>query len=296
MAPFFILQCAQQMLRALANCAVLCNNKITVKGGLRVRCGISTSCFYPDETSDALVTLQKAGVQQVEIFLNTFSELEPAYVEKLQALLAAAHTEVLALHPFTSSMETFFFASMYEGRMADGIQLYSRYFDACRTLGIPKTVFHGDYRQTPFPFRRHCENYLRLRELAARSGVELCQENVVRCKCGTPDYIARLREYTHDDVSFVLDVKQMHRAEVPAQQMLDVMQGKISHLHLSDYTPLSDCVAPGAGEMDYHALFSALKKQGFCGSMVVELYRYGFKDVDELTRACRFVEECYAGA
>ena len=67
--------------------------------------------------------------------------------------------------------------------LEDGLRIYRRYFEVCRVLGIPRVVFHGDYRQTPFPFQRHCENYLLLRRTAREYGVDFCQENVVRCKC-----------------------------------------------------------------------------------------------------------------
>ncbi|MFQ9680998.1 MAG: hypothetical protein ACLRZH_13785 [Ruthenibacterium lactatiformans] len=80
--------------------------------------------------------------------------------------------------------------------MEDGLRIYRRYFEVCRVLGIPRVVFHGDYRQTPFPFQRHCENYLLLRRTAREYGVDFCQENVVRCKCGLPEYVRQMREYT----------------------------------------------------------------------------------------------------
>ena len=119
-----------------------------------MQCGISTSCFYPQETAEALSALRGAGVETVEIFLNTFSELELSYTERLRSVLQDAGMRAAALHPFTSGMETFFFASEYGGRLEDGLRIYRRYFEVCRVLGIPRVVFHGDYSQTPFPFLR----------------------------------------------------------------------------------------------------------------------------------------------
>ena len=188
-----------------------------------MQCGISTSCFYPQETAEALSALRGAGVETVEIFLNTFSELELSYTERLRSVLQDAGMRAAALHPFTSGMETFFFASEYGGRLEDGLRIYRRYFEVCRVLGIPRVVFHGDYRQTPFLFQRHCENYLLLRRTAREYGVDFCQENVVRCKCGLPEYVRQMREYTGDDVSFVLDVKQQRRAGVQLEEMLDAI-------------------------------------------------------------------------
>ncbi len=254
-------------------------------------CGVSTSCFYPMETIKSLQTLQNAQIDNVEIFLNTFSELEDDYMNALRTCLMKNNTQVVSLHPFTSSMETFFFASLYETRVTDGLQLYRRYFDACRKLGAKRFVFHGDYKQTSFSFRQHCKNYSLLRKTAAEYGVEFCQENVVRCKCGTPDYIRRMREYTQDDVSFVLDVKQMRRANVSLNDMLDAMQNKISHVHISDESTVSDCVVPGQGNFDFDTLFSRLQKDGFAGDFIIELYRGNFNGIEDLTQGCAFLNQ-----
>ena len=55
------------------DCAII---RAIKRGVLTMQCGISTSCFYPQETAEALSALRGAGVETVEIFLNTFSELE----------------------------------------------------------------------------------------------------------------------------------------------------------------------------------------------------------------------------
>lgn len=261
-----------------------------------MHCGISTACFYPQDTAGALELLCGAGVKTTEIFLNTFSELQPEYVSRLEEILSAANTCVAALHPFSSMLETFFFASDYQNRLQDGLSLYRRYFEVCRILHIPRVVFHGDYVQTPFPFARHCEKYLLLRRTAREYGVELCQENVVRCKCGRPEYILQMREYTGDDVSFVLDVKQMRRAGVPLAEMMCAMRGKIAHVHLSDAVPENDCVAPGRGDFPFEALFRELRETGFSGEMMIELYRGGFSTLEELQKAAAQMERMYAGS
>ena len=107
----------------------------------------------------------------------------------------------------------------------------------------------------------------------------------MRCKCGLPEYVRQMREYTGDDVSFVLDVKQQRRAGVQLEEMLDAMRGKIAHVHLSDYTQQNDCTAPGTGGL-------AL---GFAGDIIIELYRSGFSSMDELLASAAMVNKIYAG-
>lgn len=245
-------------------------------------CGISTACFYPMETQQSLSLLLDAGVDEVEIFLNSYCEVEPDYYNALVRCVQEHGARVSAVHPFTSGMESFFFASSYEARMRDGLEFYKKYFTVCQKLNAPLLVFHGDFLQTPFSFARHCEHFARLRDAGRSYGVELCQENVARCKCGKPDYIRKMREVLHDDVNFVLDVKQMRRADAAFDDMLDAMRGKIRHLHLSDETSVADCAVPGQGSFDFAALLDALRKQSVAPSAVIELYRGDFTNLEAL--------------
>lgn len=48
-----------------------------------MRIGASTACLYPMETEKAVATLIENGFRIIEIFFNSFSELEPEYLEKL---------------------------------------------------------------------------------------------------------------------------------------------------------------------------------------------------------------------
>ncbi|NLS86232.1 MAG: sugar phosphate isomerase/epimerase [Ruminococcaceae bacterium] len=259
-----------------------------------MKSGVSTSCLYPLETAQALTEVQNAGVENVEIFLNTYSELEPPYIETLVRTAQEKNTNVLAVHPFSCSMESFFFATDYPLRQKDGFAFYEKYFIAAKALGAKLFVFHGDYTKTPFPFKKHCENIVHLRELAREYGVEFCQENVARCKCGRIDYIKRMREYTNDDISFVLDVKQARRAKQDPLEMIDAMSGKIAHIHMSDETEFCDCALPGEGCFDTGAFFKQLIKSGFDGSIVTELYRGDFKEVAQLAQSVSYINEQFA--
>ncbi len=259
-----------------------------------MKCGVSTSCLYPLETAKALEELQNAGIGNVEIFLNTYSELEAPYIEMLAQALKSKDTTALSLHPFSCSMESFFFSTDYISRQKDGFAFYEKYFAAAKTLGAKIFVFHGDYLKTPFPFKKHCENILRLRELAREHGIEFCQENVERCKCGRIDYIKRMREYTHDDISFVLDVKQARRAKQDIFEMVDAMSGRIAHIHMSDEKEFCDCALPGMGSFDTKAFFDCLIKSGFDGSIVTELYRGDFKTVQQLADSASYINRQFA--
>ncbi|MEG2036994.1 MAG: hypothetical protein RRZ93_03305, partial [Ruthenibacterium sp.] len=56
--------------------------------------GVSTSCFYPMETMQALSVLQQANIGTAEIFLNTFSELSSEYLEKMRGQIKQGSTRI----------------------------------------------------------------------------------------------------------------------------------------------------------------------------------------------------------
>ena len=79
------------------------------------------------------------------------------------------------------------------------------------------------------------------------------------------------------------------------EEMLDAMRGKIVHVHLSDYTQQNDCTAPGTGGLALEPFFRELRRGGFAGDIIIELYRSGFSSMDELLASAAMVNKIYAG-
>ena len=52
-----------------------------------MECGVSTACFYPEETLEGLKHLGHLNVSIAEVFLNTARELTPAYANALSLIL-----------------------------------------------------------------------------------------------------------------------------------------------------------------------------------------------------------------
>lgn len=254
--------------------------------------GASSSCFYPMHTERAAQLLQDAGFPVIELFLNAVCELEPSYTAALRRQLAQTGTRVISFHPFSSSMEPYYFATDYDRRSADGMELYRRLFDCAAGYGARFFNFHGDLKATPYPFERYCEKFLQLSRLAAQYGLTLCQENVARCKCGGIDNILQMRRLLGDEVHFTLDLKQALRSGANLFEMARAMGPALCHLHLSDHAPGRDCLAPGCGEFDFVRLFAQLAAGGYGGDAVIELYRDNFGDLAELCGAAGYLRRC----
>ena len=64
--------------------------------------GISTACFYPMLTENALTLLTQAGMKTVEIFVNAAQETTPQFTQKLRSICDQTGTAVSSIHPFSS--------------------------------------------------------------------------------------------------------------------------------------------------------------------------------------------------
>ncbi len=258
-----------------------------------MRCGISTSCFFPKDTLQSLEEVIKSGAPVTEIFLNTFSEIEPEYIKKLYQCVQKSGIEVVAFHPFSSMLDGFFFASTYKRRYYDGETLYRRYFEICRQFGAKKLVFHGDHEQNfyPVPKEQYAENFCRLSAVGREYGVHLCHENVFYCRLGAPNAVRELKPLLQEAAAFTLDIKQVVRKKAQVDDMVQAMGKEIFHVHISDHSKEKDCLLPGKGNFDFKELIVQLRRLGYSGDLIIELYRDGFETLEDLTNARQYIEQ-----
>lgn len=254
--------------------------------------GISSSCYYPQNTLVSLKKALAAGSPAAEVFLNTFRELDPDYLARLDACARQYGRRVLSVHPFTSALEPFLFFSEYENRFEDGLALYRRYFEACRLLGASILVFHGNMRTKAVSLQEYARRLGRLVEEGERFGITVAQENVDRCQSGDVASIRALRQYADRPLHFVLDLKQCRRFGCDIREMAEAMGPEnICHLHLSDRTDQCLSALPGRGDFDFRGFFRYLREGGCTANGVIELYRGDFGSEEELQDALDYLKE-----
>ena len=251
--------------------------------------GISTSCFYPMETEKALDLLLEKGGRCLEVFLNSFSEMEPAYLKGLARACRDRGARVVSLHPFTSGWEGYLFFSEYSRRFADSVDLYRRFFEGAAILGAELVVFHGAQTGMEVPMDRYAHRFALLDQAAREGGIRLCHENVCRTVSRSADFFRQLRRL-YPQGWFVLDVKQAVRAGEDPFAVLEAMGNRVAHVHISDNAPGESCLPPGRGTMDLAGLVARLGEQGYGGCLMVELYRRGFATAEDLLESCRWLE------
>jgi sugar phosphate isomerase/epimerase len=124
-----------------------------------MKAGVSTACLYPGLLEDSLTKLTSNGIDNIEIFINTNSELEDSFINKLNEILKRNNAHCHSLHPFTCSIEPLLFFSSYERRVKDGLEFYKKYFSAMNTLGAEIFIFHGNKFGVPLEPKLYFERY-----------------------------------------------------------------------------------------------------------------------------------------
>ena len=85
-----------------------------------------------------------------------------------------------------------------------------------------------------------------------------------------------------DDAKFVLDIKQAVRSKEDPMQMLKTLGSGVVHVHMSDHGEYGDCLQIGAGRFAVKSFFQTLAQLSPNCTIVLELYRSGFRTLQEL--------------
>ena len=239
--------------------------------------GVSTACFYPQIIEEAVMELSENGIVNIEVFINTFCELEKGFVKNLSEMIKNNGQNVVSVHPFTCGFEPFMLFTEYDRRFNDAMEFHKQYFEVMNTLGAKIFVFHGDRRQSTLENKQYYERFALLRDLGKQYGITVAQENVEHCKSASLDFLEDMITYLDGDVSIVFDNKQALRSGVTYQDFINKLGKKIVHVHISDNNNVCDCLPIGHGELDMNDLLSRLDSVSFEGCVIVELYRQMLK-------------------
>lgn len=251
--------------------------------------GVSTACLYPLETEKALKLLCQSGVKNIEIFVNSLSEISGNVLTEIKSIIKDFDCRITSIHPYTSGSEPIMFFSNYQRRFLDGVEQYLRFCDFANELNANILVFHGDRKESNFSNEFYFERYLKLYREALKTGVYVCQENVCRCKSRSPEFLKAMSDALKGEVRFVFDLKQARRSDIPYRKYLDAMQYKIMHLHLSDFDEKSDCTLPNKnGKFDFASFLKDFKQSDI--TSVIEVYREAFKEPCEIDRSLEFLK------
>ena len=255
-----------------------------------MKIGVSTACLYPAETETALRQLCEIGINNFEIFFNADCELHGEIYEEIKRIIRDSKSNVISVHPYTSAVETMSLFGNYQRLYMDIMEVYNRYFEIMKELVAKILVLHGALKSAECSEELYFERYSALYSLGHSFGVTVAQENVNYCKSGSLEFLRNMKKQLGDGCKFVLDVKQAIRSGIDPFDILNALGNSIVHCHLSDNTAERDCVAVGKGRFAFKKFADILKKTDYKGDIVLELYKNGYKELNELKESVRYME------
>ena len=253
--------------------------------------GISTACLYPLETELALAEVGKAGVKNTEIFFNAESELKDSFIEILLGIKEKYNMNITAVHPAMSLAESYMLFSAYDRRYYEGLKQYRRYSEVAKALGAKYLIMHGGKPNGVLNDEEYCKRYMALNGETEQNGVTVLQENVVNYRSGDIEFMRSMKDILVNDAKFCLDIKQCIRCGYVPMDLIEEFYDNIKHFHISDHSVAGDCLLPLNGKFDFSGLFDFLKQKGYEGALMTEVYRYAYKEYDEIFTSFRKLEE-----
>lgn len=247
--------------------------------------GVSTACLYPKLLEESLYDLAVNGISSTEIFINTHSELEKNFAYGIADTLKRFDMKCISVHPFTCELESLMFFSDYERRMNDILEYYKLYFRFMNIVGANIFVFHGGKKVSENKNEKFCERYSRLFRLGKEFGVTVALENVARCQSSSSAFVKEAAKNLGNEFAFVLDTKQAIRAGENPFSFLEAAGANIAHVHISDSGELGDCLLIGKGRFQFKKFFARLNELNPECSVILELYRSGFRGISDLVTA-----------
>ncbi len=247
--------------------------------------GMSSSCFYPLETEVSLRQCAELGFKNVEIFINTYSELIEPIKSEFKSIKDEYGLNITSIHPFTSFAESTVIFGTYPRRVKDGLDFYKNYFELASYLGAKYLILHGAKIGPYADNEEYFERYAKLYRIGKEFDITVSQENVVLFRSQSVEFIKRMSEYLGNEFSMTLDLKQCRRAGEKPLDFIAAVGEKIDHVHLSDYTDDSDCAPPMEGKENFNAIVSSLEKYNYTGNYIIELYRKNFKKNQQIVDA-----------
>lgn len=247
-----------------------------------LKAGVSTACLYPKVIEEALYDFALAGIEHVELFINSHSEIKRNFVLSMKDIMKRFDMTCSSIHPYTSEMEPMMLFSPYERRVNDMIEYYKSFFSAMQLLGASIFVVHGNKPFGTPDNNLYFERFQRLVEVGKSFGIYVTLENVARCTSSSLNFLKQFCDALGNDAFITLDIKQAVRSKENPFTILRELSSHIAHVHISDHGEYGDCLQIGKGHFAVKKFLKELSDVNPDCSVILELYRSGFSDVPDL--------------
>lgn len=256
-----------------------------------MKIGVSTACMFGRcHIEDAVAEYGRLGIRYAEAFLNTFSEYTPDFIKMLRKTADDNKVKIASVHGYGLAYEPSMF-SKYDRSQEDAFKIFEGMMTATEALGADCYVFHGPARLKParrltLNFDNIAKVVDRAADMAKEHGVKFAYETVHWCFYNYPGFCEDLnKKIKSDNVYYVFDIKQTAQAGYDPMKFIKKMDGRVANIHMCDFVHEGRYVTPKmpfTGEMDFAQLRDLLKKTGYDGTMMLEVYGDDYGETTEL--------------
>ncbi len=257
-----------------------------------MKIGVSTGSFFLKEYNEnALSILNDLKVKNVEVFLTSYSEYKAEYVKLLNE--RKGNLNVFSIHPNGTQFEPQLFSG-HQRQKEDAILILKDFLSAGQSLGAKYYSFHGQTRlkkmAKPINFENCSRNINIICDIAESYGIGISYETVEYCYFNYPDFFVNMRNLC-PKLNCVLDIKQIKITGQNYTDFLKVMEGRVSHVHVTGFNEQGLTCLPHNSTFDFETLFKRLQDASFDGCIMIEVYKNDYKEYAELKTSVDFLEE-----
>ncbi len=252
--------------------------------------GVYTATLFGREYNEnALKILDDIDARVCEIFLETFCEYKTEYAELL--LKNLGNLKVHSVHTLNTHFEPQLF-STNERALGDAMAIFEDVLKSAQILGATNYTMHGLIhikKGSRFEdYARYANAFNDMISLCEKYGVELCIENVEWAIYGKVGFFDKVKKLS-PKLKTCLDIKQARISGYDYRDYLSEMGDSIKTVHLSDVDENGKICLPGRGTFDFRELFARLRDVGFCGNMLIEVYKDSFSDYEEIANSLGYL-------
>lgn len=233
-----------------------------------IKVGMSTAAVYPESTARAFARAAELGYDGVEVMVQTEAvSQDPA---ALAGLMDDFAMPVLSVHSPCLLVTARVWST-------DPLVKLARSIDMAERLGAATVVVHP-----PFLWQRTAAAHFTdgVAELQGRTDVRIAVENMFPVKVrGTVvnSYRPHWNPVPAGHRWFTLDLSHTATSGTDAIEMAGMMGDRLAHLHLADGSGSAkdEHLVPGRGAQPCVEILESLARNGFDGSVVIEISTRG---------------------
>lgn len=253
--------------------------------------GISSASFYPNiDTENSISFMSNLGFKSGEIFLNSPSEYEEDFAEKVLEEKLKYDFKIHSVHCLSSAFEPYLFDD-YKRRRDDMFLYFKKVCRVAKILGAKCYTFHGmRYKNiNDLNYKFVLEIYNKLTYLAMEEGIKLAQENVSWCISSDLGFLNMIKENVKYPIYFTLDIKQAYKAHTLPEKYMDIMGSSMVNFHINDRDDKNVCLLPGKGDVNFKKISCKLKEIGYNEIGIIEVYSNNYSSYDEIKASKQFL-------